>query len=296
MACFHPIKGYRAPGGEIKFARPGAFVDLPVTISCDQCYGCRLERSRQWAVRIMHHAQIEEQQGNESCFITLTYDDEHLPEDGSLDVTHWQSFAKSLRKRIGPFKFFHCGEYGDANYRPHYHAALFKTDFRFDREQVSTSESGHPLYTSPTLEKAWGRGHHWVGSLSYQSAAYVARYIMKKRTGIDADSHYLDPKTGVILKSEYTTMSRNPGLGSSWIEKYVHDVYPRDQVICNGKPARPPKYYDNYLEKFDFEMYTRVKAKRARMGSKHEENNTPDRLAVREGITERKLKQLKRNI
>jgi len=286
MACFHPIPGYRAGSGKITFKRSEATGSLAsVSIACGQCRGCRLERSRQWAVRISHEAQTH----THNCFITLTYNDAHLPEDHSLDITHWQLFAKRFRKQEGPFRFYHCGEYGDTNGRPHYHACIFGHDFSADRKRYTKTEQGHELHTSETLDRLWGKGFCQIGELTFQSAAYVARYVMKKQNGQAAADHYdqVDTDTGLItrLKPEYASMSRRPGIGAAWISKYKTDVYPHDYVIVNGKKSRPPKFYDNQLSEFELEM---LKARRATQGKKHRANNTPERLAVREEIATRK--------
>lgn len=303
MACFHPIHGYRAPGGEIKFARPGAYVDLPITIACGQCKGCRLERVRQWAVRCTHEAQTH----TKNCFLTLTYDDDHLPVDRSLDASHWQYFAKRVRKylkrtkpkHLQTFRFFHCGEYGDLNARPHYHACIFGQDFAEDRVYHSTAKAGETLYASPTVERLWGKGMHTIGELTFDSAAYVAGYLMKKVTGERQYDHYEyndDDGNTFLLKPEYTTMSRRPGIGAKWIEKFMDDVYPRDEIIINGHQARPPKFYDAQLEHRDPEMLKRIKAKRLKQGEKHTDNNTRERLDVRETFATAKQKQKTRKI
>jgi hypothetical protein len=97
-----------------------------------------------------------------------------LPEDGSLDVSHFQIFMKRLRHRVKPLKirFFHCGEYGDKTRRPHYHALIFGYKVLFKKQK-----SGD-LFTSDMLAKCWGKGHCLVGDLTFESAAYVARYVV----------------------------------------------------------------------------------------------------------------------
>ncbi len=291
MPCYYPMKAYRAPGGGIVFNRSGGFVDLPLTVACGQCSGCRLERSRQWAVRCLHESKMHKH----NCFLTLTYDAEHLPANNSLDVTHWQDFAKRLRRKMGPFRFFHCGEYGERSFRPHAHAAIFGLDFSEDRTLWKTTKSGDSLYTSPTLEKLWPQGFHSIGTLTFESAAYVARYIMKKATGQLAETHYDRPGQHygeiIQLKPEYTTMSRRPGIGATWITKFMSDVYPSDEVIVNGKPARPPKFYDSQLEIVNPDLYRKIKSRRISDGKKHTENNTPDRLAVREAVSTARFRE-----
>ena len=134
MPCFCPLEGWRSKDRsstgkrKIVFNPRDALRDMPVTVPCGQCIGCRLERSRQWAVRCIHEASLHE----DNCFITLTYDDAHLPTDLSLNVSHFQKFMKRLRKRFGEgIRFFHCGEYGENFGRPHYHACLFTSDILF---------------------------------------------------------------------------------------------------------------------------------------------------------------------
>lgn len=283
MVCFHPLTGFRAPGGRVTLRRSEGYSDLPVTIACGQCQGCRLERSRQWAVRCMH----EMREHDRSSFITLTYSDENLPPDGGLDVAHWQKFAKRVRKALGPFRFFHCGEYGDRTWRPHYHAVVFGHDFRSDRKLVKRSKRGdHEQWTSPELEKLWPHGIHLVGTATFESAAYVARYVMKKQTGANASVYG-------GRKAPYVTMSRRPGIGSAFIKKYGGEVYRDDFVVVNGKPARPPKYYDGQWELVDPERIDQVKTRRKEKAARRAADNTTERLAVRERLAEAKLKTFK---
>ena len=200
MPCYHPLKGYKSKernkSGKrsIVFNIKEGLYDQHVTVPCGQCIGCRLERSRQWAIRCSHEAQMHEK----NCFITLTFSDEHLPEDRSVDVRHFQLFMKRLRKRYGDgIRFFHCGEYGDHFGRPHYHACIFNHDFE-DKKIWKQSGSGEIIYRSASLEELWPYGYSSVGEVTFESAAYVARYITKKVTGDPAQEHYeyIDPKSG----------------------------------------------------------------------------------------------------
>lgn len=200
-------------------------------------------------------------------FITLTYNDEHLPLDGSLNVKHWQTFAKRLRHRLGPFRFLHCGEYGPATNRPHYHACLFGIDFHDDRKVFKT-DGNKTLWTSELLEKTWGKGFCTVGPLNYQTASYVAGYVLKKLNKTQWDYHEglticSHEPIALAKRPEYVTMSRNDGLGSTWFEKYWPEVYPLDQLHINGKTFRPPKYYDTLLERIQPCLYDQVMASRA---------------------------------
>lgn len=302
MPCYSPLKGWRArrtnESGKrgIVFNHQEAYLDLPVEIACGQCIGCRVDRTKAWAVRCV----LEASQHRENCFITLTYDDEHLPADGSLNVKHYQDFMKRLRKHYEPrrIRFFHCGEYGDENSRPHYHACLFGLDFG---DKVKYSErNGVNLYYSETLEKLWSKGFCTVGDVTFESAAYVARYVMKKVTGDRAKDHYLslNPTTGVLseIAPEYTTMSRKPGLAADWYQKFKGDVFPDDFIVINGKKMKVPAFFDAIHEREDLEGHLRKKGRRIFAANKRAADQTPDRLRVRETVKRKKLSQLKREV
>ena len=148
MPCYHPLKGFRSreknSSGKrsITFNHNQGYTDMEITIPCGQCIGCRLERSRQWAIRCVHEASLYQ----DNCFITLTYSPEHLPKDNSLHKEHFQLFMKRLRKAFGQkIRYFHCGEYGENFSRPHYHACLFNVDFK-DKELLKNF-NGNKIYT-----------------------------------------------------------------------------------------------------------------------------------------------------
>lgn len=318
MACYHPITGWRDPdGGQVRWDTRLAAMGDPIKIACGRCVGCRLERSRSWAVRCMH----ENQMAAESCFITLTYNDDHLPVDESLDVAEFQRFMKRLRNenvrdRVKrnqdpkPVRYFMCGEYGDLYGRPHYHALLWGEDFGEDRvlEEV---KRGVNLFTSPRLARLWrsseGKtlGLHRIGEVTFESAAYVARYCMKKVNGIIADEHYTwinEDGVQFRVKEEYVSMSRGGtggggGIGSSWLKKFQTDVYPEDVVFSNGMhKSRPPKYYDGQFEVDHPERMEEIRERRVEFGRKHQEHRTPERLKVRENIMFKKLRLLRRGL
>lgn len=311
MACFHPLKGYKSKSVNpetgrraITFKSSEAYTDLPITVPCGQCIGCRAERARQWAVRCMHEASLWE----DNCFITLTYATEHLPPTGSLEVSHFQKFMKRLRKSYPgkTIRFYHCGEYGDKNGRPHYHALIF--NHQFEDLVEWPNRNGSKLYVSEKLTKLWPYGFSTIGELNYDTASYVARYVMKKINGkqsehINPDTrlkHYenFDSTTGEIhtLKPEYTTMSRRPGIAHDWYQKYKHEVYPDDFVITKSKRVRPPKYYDTLYESEHAEHYEAIKQRRMQRAKKHKANNTPERLHTREKVKRAQINQLQRNL
>lgn len=289
----------------VKAANPQEGFEIP----CGRCIGCRFEKSRQWAMRCVHEASMH----NENCFLTLTFDDENLVKRENpytVDKEDFQKFMKRLRKitkqKIG---YYHCGEYGEKTQRPHYHACVFNYDF--PDKQFAKLSGGHRLYVSEILNGTklmqerfphlrnrintpeyhpkgtslegqrkkqikglWPYGVCLIGDVTFQSAAYTARYIMKKINGQKKDE--VNPKTGlkpyerqnlqgeiVEVEPEYVTMSKRPAIGRTWLEKYKKDMYPKDFVTVNGKRMKPPKYYDRYMEEHEpFEMdYVKDKRK-----------------------------------
>lgn len=334
MPCYHPLDAVRIQTlsarpdlrhlnkYRISFKRSEFDAGMPIKLPCGQCIGCRLERSRQWAIRCCHEAMLHDK----NCFITLTFSPEYLDtrkNQWSLDLRDWQLFMKRLRKKFGShIRFYHCGEYGQmcANCdkslhncqcpspvhtlgRPHYHACMFGFDFP-DKEIFKITPTGHILYTSKILEELWTcpktkmqMGFCTIGDVTFESAAYVARYIMKKITGDQdkIDEHYVRFDTGEILKPEYTTMSRRSGIGRNFFDKYIDDIYPHDFVVLNGKKMRPPRYYDGILKTERPYTFDDIKQQREENASKHIDNCTPERLKVREAIQLETLKLLPRN-
>lgn len=339
MTCYHPLDAW-VHGKTEKGAKLLSFSYHPrrsngitpdLKIPCGQCIGCRLERSRQWAIRCMHEASLHEN----NCFITLTFSPEYLSKrsnEWSLDVRDFQLFMKRLREKFVPknpypsdhpeyevfrarygIRFYHCGEYGEmcSNCalsvfnctcginvspvlgRPHYHACLF--NFDFPDKTLWRVVNGQPLYISKILQELWPFGFSTIGTVTFESAAYVARYILKKINGDLAEQHYYRFDTGEVLKPEYTTMSRNPGIASAWLDKYIDDVYPHDFVIVNGKKCRPPRYYDGRLKTERPFTFDDVKFEREKNALLHVDNCTPERLNVREAVQLQSFKLLPRN-
>lgn len=314
MPCYSPLSAYQCQVTRTVSFNPYASRDAqPITLPCSQCVGCRLERSRQWAMRCMHEASLYEN----NCFITLTYNNTHLPADGSLNYVHFQEFMKRFRFHhkgsdpvstlnaeglsvvTYPIRFYMAGEYGEQLGRPHFHACIFNFDFD-DRRSFKTTDSGSRLYTSKKLEALWPFGYSSIGDVNFQSAAYVARYIMKKVTGRAASAHYktsIDSETGEItgLTPEFNKMSLKPGIGSRWLDKYKSDVYPNDYVIVNGRKCKPPRYYDSkYATENPYE-FDELQFERQLKSQLYLDDNTPDRLKVKEQVTLAKLSKLKRN-
>lgn len=306
MTCFYPLQAYRQDYGEITFTdKTGGD---PLELGCGQCVGCRLERARQWSMRCIHEASMH----NDNSFITLTYNAENLPPDGGLRKIDFQKFMKKLRYQYSEkkIKFYQCGEYGDQNNRPHFHAILFGHNFN-DWTYLFESPGGEDIYTSPTLEKIWGKGFVTIGTVTFESAGYVARYCMKKLNGPLADKvnkitglkpyERINSFTGEIIEvmPEYSTMSRGGrfgrGIGYSWIKRYTADCYPKDFTTIRGMRMKPPRFYDKYLESIDLDMYDDIKAGRQYEASQSLDN-TIARLSTREKVKQAQFKQLVRTL
>lgn len=298
MSCYFPLHAYkdkqRDATTKIVFSRPRSWKGERLDLPCGQCIGCRLERSRQWAIRCMHEASLYEK----NSFLTLTYDNHHLPLDGSLHLEHFQSFMKRLRKKYGRgIRFYHCGEYGEEFARPHYHALLFNHDF--EDKRFFSERNGNRIYTSDALSGLWQNGFSVIGDVTFDSAAYVARYVMKKVTGAKAKEHYGD------RRPEYTTMSRRPGIGKRWFDQYSSDVYPRDGVVVRGVVSRPPRYYDNLLGSQDPSLLARIKIDRednerfistfSKGRIMIESDSSDRRLAIKEEVKQASIRNLRRH-
>jgi len=318
MSCFHPITAYWATpyGSGITFVKKETiYTTNPVPIKCGRCTGCRLEYTRQWAIRIKHEASMHRQ----NSFITLTYDNEHLPSTGTLVLKHWQLFMKRLRKKVNDdiikdnkknntnfppkkLSFYHCGEYGEKQGRPHYHAIIFNHQFS-DLIPIPRKKD---LHTSETLKTLWGKGHISVGSVTFESASYVAGYIQKKITGPKAEAintsnglkYYerMTPEGEVIsLKPEYATMSRNPGIAGNWLTQNHTDIYPSDFVTHKGKKHSLPLYYDKQYEKLNPEILETIKLKRSAKMQQLAHLFTPEALKQKEVHHKAKMALYKRN-
>lgn len=248
MACTSPLVAYRLDNGSISFGAKSGQGDA-LTLPCGQCMGCRLERSRQWAVRCVHESKMHA----DNCFITLTYSDDFLPENGNLHYPHFQLFMRYLRRRFSDVKvrFYMCGEYGTTSGRAHYHACLFGVDFS-DRVAFRQSDAGFMSYTSETLSSLWKFGDAWVGDLTFESAAYCSRYITTKLLGNAAkDVYHVNRITGELFVRvpEFTKMSLKPGIGRPFYDRFRSDMFPHDRVVIRGAVSKPPRYYAKLYSK-----------------------------------------------
>lgn len=230
--------------------------------ACGKCIDCRLSESQEKALRCMHEVQTSAGPGS---FVTLTYNDENLPDDWCLEYRDFQLFMHRLRKAIpGAGRFAMSGEYGDDNDRPHYHAILFNC--HFDDRVFFKRINGIDYYISTLLSRLWGKGFCLIGDVTFASAAYVARYNLKKITGPDSGSAYqfVVPNTGEVVDRPppFWRTSNRPGLGAEWFMRFGADCFPSDYLVWKGKKLPVPRYYYKLLERSDPLLFERVRLHR----------------------------------
>lgn len=302
MKCTSPLPAYRLANGDVVFVERGDVFDY-VELACGKCLSCRINRSEDWATRIMHEAKTHDF----TSFLTLTYSDEKLPNPPSLNHKHFQDFMKRLRRyhaktdKRSSIRFFMCGEYGSTTFRPHYHAAVFGTCFLSDRTPAGGSRD-RVLYHSQTLDDLWQLGYCTIGELTRESAAYIARYIIQKKfisffSPSEIKDHYkrLDLNTGEIkdLEPEYIRMSLKPGIGGAYYVKYGGDIYPADNVIIDGQPRKVPRYYDKLKAREDKDLIERVKMARHQRAKEHVDDNSNEMLAMQDEWLRHSMKTTK---
>lgn len=303
VACSRPLKGYRASRvnrdtrkRSIVFNPREGLLDQPVDLPCGKCIFCRLEHSRQNAMRCVHEASLYEQ----NCFVTLTYSSEHLPANGSIDPEAPVLWMKRLRKRFEDIRIrsFDCAEYGDENERPHYHILLFNLDF--EDKYLWRVRDGFRYYRSPVLEDLWPYGNSEITDLTFETAAYVARYVTKKLDfgGVECTRvRFVDGRCVPMEHERAVCVSRRPGIGREWLAKFGEtDVFSNDRVVMRGQVMRPPKYYDRVLEKLSPKTFSKLRKKRKWLALQNgpRRDDADRRWQVLELCKEASFKMLKR--
>lgn len=252
MRCTDPrTVGFMADGTTLSWSPKTYAKEYPTfKLPCGQCIECRLDYARQWAVRCVHEAQMHQH----NCFITLTYRDENLKSD-RLIYSDFQKFMKKLRKLSStPIGVFVTGEYGEKTKRPHWHAIIFGWEPK-DQKLHRTNERGDKLYRSTTLEETWSHGHCEIGSVTFESAGYCARYSAKKLIHGSDQEHDFHP----ISKK-----SSKHAIGKKFLEKFWPDIFNYGKVtLRDGTDCSIPRYYEKWLKEHHFEEWlayvTRVK-------------------------------------
>jgi len=251
MQCISPIKAGWTPAGDLTFSPKNASKELVgFELECRKCLPCRLNIAREKSIRAIHEAQMHEN----NIFLTLTYNEESLTSP-KLQYLDFQLFMKSLRKehtknitdpdlrKEMSIAYMVTGEYGDKNKRPHWHAILFNYAPP-DSKLIRTTDRGDMVYTSKTITELWGRGSTEFGSVTLDSASYVARYSAKKLIhGTDQEHDY---------HPIHKTSSKH-AIGKRWIEKHWERTFSQGNVIIPSKerniPAKIPRYYVDWLQK-----------------------------------------------
>lgn len=295
------------------FKRPEGYKGETQKVPCGKCTSCLIDKAKEWAVRGYHEASTHKL----NSFITLTYNNDALPENGTLVRKHLKDFIKLLRyhfpkDQYGEWKYLAAGEYGDPEntHRPHYHVCLFGVDFT-DKKYLFTNEFGDPVYYSPKLEKIWKYGYNTVAEANYRTIAYTARYTVKKiiaRGEHIQEKFWIDTKTGetnydpiaykkglLMLGKIPEFLSMSPGIGKAWWQKYKTDTH-KDYVTVNYALHKIPAYYDKLMEKKEPDRHKQIKEKR-KIAAKEIEN-TLDKPGdkSRDIILKNHLKKLKRRI
>jgi len=252
MPCYHPVPYFQRiehrteePAGDLPGGRVTISGDVRINppigaetgyLPCGNCLGCKAARATSWAYRCMHEASLYEH----NRFITLTYDNEHLPEHGWLNLRDVQLWMKRLRKAIPTkLRYFLTGEYGAITSRPHYHAFLFNC--RFPDEKPA----GKDLILSDIANNVWGKGEVRTGRVTLASALYVAKYAVKGTKGHPSMDGEAPPEP-------FATMSRGGrgqglgGIGSPWLKQYEADLK-YGYLIHQGAKVPIPRAYRKKL-------------------------------------------------
>lgn len=291
MSCYRPWTAYRSPSGEVsqKMKPDAELIRLP----CGRCIGCRLERSKTWSLRCRHEASC----WTHNAFLTLTYDDDHLPWHGSLCSKLPRRFIRYLRRNMvgvecapgsskRPIRYFGCGEYGTQRSRAHYHLLLFNV--RFDDVQ----KYGRDTYTSSLVSRLWPFGTHLIGNVTPSSASYVAGYALKKVSQWERERKYdvVEFDTGEVVSRlpEFAMMSLKPPIGYYWYQKYKKELR-HGYVVADGSRVAVPRLYRDKLavdapaihEEMSWNKYSQAKRF-------DPADRTEERLAVREAVEEAK--------
>lgn len=254
--CTKPTECYQNPnGGRPIFGWEGVKNGLPkMELPCGKCPECCKDYYTSWATR----GSRELLHWDSTLFITLTYDEENLPENKSLNKKHVQDFIKRVKKffkstKENPIRQIYCGEYGTRTLRPHYHCILFNADFA-DKKRHYVSKQGHQVYTSAILTKLWNKGNVEFGFATPASISYLFKYILKKKSRKEKEKPLIIEVDGYTyeVEHEFIEASRNPGIGA-WARdsKSIKKGY----ITVNGQKKKIPKYYLEYLKKNDPETY-----------------------------------------
>lgn len=210
--------------------------DGTIKVPCGKCIACRIAKTREWTLRLIHEKEIHKH----ACFLTLTYDNDHLPSDLGLHKSDFQKFVKRLRKAIpDKIKYFACGEYGDQLGRPHYHAIILGWEPPIGDLIHLGYRAGRQLYSSNTLVETWPFGFTTVGTVTKESCNYVTGYIRKKLNGKAGSERYGSKEPPFQLSSQ--------GIGLSFALSQAESIASNGTVESPTGPRGVPRYYRRKL-------------------------------------------------
>ncbi|QKI28888.1 VP4 [Trichosanthes kirilowii gokushovirus] len=227
---FNPRFRYR--GADVKYTDA-------LKVPCGKCSGCKADQSLMWSIRAYHESTLHDQ----NCFITLTYDDAHLPKDGKIDKTVLQKFFRRLRKAGYKLRYIACGEYGGRTHRPHYHAIIFGVDWLENAVYIDDK-----MYTNQKLVDLWSNGFVSIAPVTMASICYVCGYVTKK----------------IADEDTFNLMSRRPGIGHDWLDRFHDDIVRTGVVTIEGREYQVPKRYLLWYE----DVFQDIKAARAEHAKK----------------------------
>lgn len=303
MACFRPLPAYQGEAGEAPrigywAGEQGRKLELP----CGHCTGCLCDRRMEWSIRCTHEAQLYDS----NLFVSVDYAPEKLPASLSLEYRDVQLWLKRVRKELRgvspgpngkyPIRFFLSGEYGSETKRPHWHAILFNCRFA---DQVKLLNGN---WQSDQAERLWSKGRCVIGEVTPQSISYVAGYTTDKLYGRANQEQYEDVvnvSSGEVTarRPELVSMSRRPGIGAWWYERYSRDLFgasgaPHDFAVIDGQRRRVPRYYWRlFLENGDPNSVEEVReARLARAAEVDRSEETLERRCVREEALLRRVR------
>lgn len=278
----HDFKGYEFYEKQNENFKKQGFNYSFEKVPCKWCSGCQEKYSKEWATRCM----LEAAQYEHNYFITLTYNENHIPKDdelvnyktgeifqndnweqGHLEPEDLTRFNKSVREywrthfNHTGIKFYASGEYGGLTRRPHYHMIMFNLPIKLEDLRIYKIKNGHILWDCDILTKIWGKGFVGLAEVNWDTCAYTARYVMKKLKGKKSDEQYYEQG----MRPEFVRMSRRPGIGIDFFKENVQEIYKNDEIILQGhaekiQPVKPPEYFDRMFRDIEPERMDEIKA------------------------------------
>lgn len=286
-------------------------------IPCGQCIGCRIRQREDWTTRI--ELEAKDYPKDEVWFITLTYDDEHVPgmilktgeimrkvqyvwkpgeeQPESVQTLMYpdiQNFLKRLRKAYrGKLRYFVAGEYGEQTARPHYHMILYGWKPTDLENLYKIHHNGY--YTSKWMVNLWGMGQIQIAQAVPETYRYVAGYVTKKMYEINEEKANVYYNLG--QQKPFACMSLKPGLGDSYYQKHKNEIWKQGYIQCtNGKQAQIPRYYEKKMEAENPERLWKIKQKRQEKSIeanrlKYEGTDFAEQCRTKERVIKKQMKK-----